>query len=66
MHDKYTEGRAEGLIEGEARGEVRGDKTATYRIAKNQLKRGVAIEIIMEDTGLTSAEVESIKNEIAE
>ena len=68
MHDKYTEGKAEGLIEGEAigdvRGETRGRHEEKYAIAKKQLKRGVTIEIVMEDTGLTREEVEAIKNSL--
>jgi len=50
--DKYTEGKAEGKTE------------ATHRIAKKMLERGIAIDIIMEDTELTREEVEAIKNNL--
>jgi predicted transposase/invertase (TIGR01784 family) len=53
ISDKYAEGKAEGKAEGE--------EIATHRIAKSLLKRGIAIEFVMEDTGLTQAEVEKIK-----
>jgi predicted transposase/invertase (TIGR01784 family) len=49
ISDKYAEGKAEG------------EEIATHRIAKSLLKRGIAIEFVMEDTGLTQAEVEKIK-----
>ena len=48
MIDKYTEG----------------EEHATQRIAKSMLKRGVQIDIIMEDTGLTREEVEKIKGNL--
>lgn len=46
--DKYTEGKTE----------------ATHRIAKKMLERGIAIDIIMEDTELMREEVEAIKNNL--
>ena len=54
--DKYAEGKAEGKAEGE--------ELATYRIAKNQLHRGVALELVMEDTGLSREKIEEIKASI--
>ncbi len=54
--DKYTEGKAEGKAEGKTE--------ATHRIAKKMLERGIAIDIIMEDTELTREEVEAIKNNL--
>ena len=38
-----------------------GEMIATHRIAKSLLKRGVAIEFIMEDTELTREEIDKIK-----
>jgi len=49
--DARAEGKAEGKAEGRA------------EIAKKMLKRGIAVEIIIEDTGLTYQELEAIKNE---
>jgi len=57
---RVADGIAKGLVEGEARGE----KRAIYRIVKKQLERGVSIEEIVEDTGLTREKVEKIKTEI--
>lgn len=62
LHDKYVEGKAKGRAEGKAEGRAEGEQLATYRIAKNQLKRGTSIETVMEDTGLTREEIESIKD----
>ena len=42
----------------------RGKLDATQKIAKSMLKRGVNIEIIMEDTALTREEVEKIKESL--
>lgn len=57
MIDKYTEGK----MEGKAEGKTEGEEIATHRIAKSMLKRGVSIENVMEDTGLTREEVDEIK-----
>ena len=51
---------ADGETRGEARGKARGEELATHRIAKSMLKRGVEIDILMEDTGLTRKEIEKI------
>jgi len=48
MIDKYTEG----------------EKIATQRIAKSLLKCGAGIELVMEGTGLTLAEIEKIKESL--
>ena len=52
MLDKY--------IEGEARGRIQGIKD----MAKKMLNRGVSIEIVVEDTGLTRDQVEEIKTRL--
>lgn len=46
------------------RGKLEGDELATHRIAKSMLKRGVEIDLIMEDTGLKREEIEKIKESI--
>jgi len=46
------------------RGKLEGDELATHRIAKSMLKRGVEIDLIMEDTGLKREEIEKIKENI--
>lgn len=50
--------------EGEATGEARGRMEEKRDMAKKMIKRGVAIEIIVEDTGLTRDQVEEIKASI--
>ena len=50
--------------EGEAAGEARGRMEEKKDMAKKMIKRGVAIEIIVEDTGLTRDQVEEIKTSI--
>ena len=47
--DKYAEGKAEG------------DELATHRIAKNMLQHGASIDLVVNSTGLTRVEVETIK-----
>ena len=46
----------------EARGEAHGRFSEKLELAKKQLKRGVAIELIMEDTGLTEDDIYAIKD----
>ena len=46
----------------EARGEAHGRFSEKLELAKKQLKRGVAMEFIMEDTGLTEDDIYAIKN----
>ena len=50
--------------EGEAVGEARGRMEEKKDMAKKMIKRGVTIEIIVEDTGLTRDQVEKIKTNI--
>jgi predicted transposase/invertase (TIGR01784 family) len=57
------EGRAEGRAEGKAEGLAEMEKFRR-EIAKNQLKRGVSIDIVIEDTGLSREEIEAIKASI--
>lgn len=45
---KYDEGIAKGKAEGLAEGKAE----MRREIAKNQLRRGIALEIVIEDTGL--------------
>ena len=49
-------GKAEGLAEGKAIGEVKG----IHKTAKNMKSKGVSMEIIMECTGLSAEEIESL------
>lgn len=46
------------------RGKLEGVGLATHRIAKSMLKRGVEIDLIMEDTGLKREEIEKIRESI--
>ena len=55
---------AEGEARGEARGEAKGRMEEKREMAKKLIKRGVALNIVSEDTGLTQYEVENIKSEI--
>ena len=52
----HEKGKAEGLAEGEAIGEVKG----IHKIARNMKSKGVSKETIMEYTGLSAEEVESL------
>ena len=62
----FSEGKAEGKAEGEAIGEARGEEKLNKErreIAKNFLKQGIGIEIVMTSTGLTREEVEEIQKD---
>jgi predicted transposase/invertase (TIGR01784 family) len=59
--DKFIEGEAKGRIEGKAEGLVEGEAKERRNIAKKLLRRGVSIDIVVEDTELTREEVEAIK-----
>jgi len=53
-------GKTEGIEIGEARGEARGEDKATIRIAKNMLKEGASIDLIMKVSGLTNKQIEKL------
>ena len=61
--DSYTKGRIEGRAEGEAIGEAKLN-TERYEIAKNLLKQGIDIKIIINSTGLTREAIQTIENEL--
>ena len=52
--------KREGIKEGEKRGEKRGEKKGKIEIAKKMIEKGMNIETIIEITGLTKKEIESI------
>ena len=66
MSEKYTKGKAEGIAQGIAKGMAQGKAEGMVQgiteVAKKMLKRGLPLEIISEDTGLTYQELEKIKN----
>jgi len=51
-------GKAEGRVEGRAEGEIKKSK----EIALKMLKRNRPIDEIIEDTGLSMTEIQSLKN----
>ena len=53
--------RESGYIDGLAAGETKGKKEQKIEIAKNLLKQNIAIEIISNATGLSPAEIETLK-----
>ncbi len=55
------EGKKEGIEEGKKEGREEGKKEALIEIAKNMKKIGVAIEIIIQSTGLTQEEINRIE-----
>ena len=54
------QGRSEGLAEGEAIGLEKGAAQKQREIAKNLKHAGIAIEVIVENTGLSAEEVEEL------
>jgi predicted transposase/invertase (TIGR01784 family) len=63
MSEKYSKGLKEGRAEGRAEGVAEGKMAAKAEIAMKMLKRGVPLEIIMEDTGFTCQELEELKTQ---
>ena len=54
--------REEGIKIGEEIGEKRGEKKAKIETAKNMLKKGFEIDVIVEITGLKRKEIEQLIN----
>lgn len=52
--------REKWIEEGEAKGKTEGKK----EMARKLLSRGVAVDVIVEASGLTAAEVEDLKKEL--
>jgi predicted transposase/invertase (TIGR01784 family) len=65
---KYEQNaREEGFSEGKAEGKAEGEEKLNKErrdIAKNLLKQGVSIEIVMTSTGLTREEIEAIQKDL--
>ncbi|OON95954.1 MAG: hypothetical protein ATN31_10290 [Candidatus Epulonipiscioides saccharophilum] len=61
-----AEGLAEGLEKGEATGEAKGRVNEKIEIAKNSLKKGFEIDVIMEITGLPEKELKKLQAEISQ
>ncbi len=57
MHGTLEAAKKEGLEEGL----VEGEKKTKIEIAKKMLSRGRPLEEIIEDTGLTAKEIQSLK-----
>ncbi len=55
-----TKGKREGLIEGEKRGRVQGKEEGKREIARNLLQAGVALDIIIQTTGLPEREIKNL------
>ena len=58
MIDKYDEGK----IAGEAIGEARGEANKGLNVAKKLIKLGVAMDIIIDATGLSREDIQGIKD----
>jgi predicted transposase/invertase (TIGR01784 family) len=64
--DGYYEGKAEGKVEGKVEGKAEGINEATKNIALKLVKKGTAIEIIAEVTGLSESSIEQILQKASE
>lgn len=58
-----AEGKAEGMAEGMAEGEAKLNKERR-EIAKNLLKQGISIEVVMVSTGVSREKIEEIQKEL--
>jgi predicted transposase/invertase (TIGR01784 family) len=61
MAKGVAEGRAEGIAEGRTEGRAEGETSKAFAIARNMFKRGRHIDEVIEDTGLTREEAESLR-----
>ena len=61
----HAEGKAEGLSEGLAEGRMQGARYKALEMAKKMLAKGMAINDIVDLTGLTSDEVIQLPNQIS-
>ena len=55
-----AEGVAEGMAKGKAEGRAEGRKEGLLEVAKKMLFRGVSISDVVDFTGLTEAEIETL------
>ena len=55
-----AEGREEGRVEGRAEGRVEGANSTKKELAKAFRNRGVAIDVIVESTGLSPEEIKAL------
>ncbi|MEA5479641.1 Rpn family recombination-promoting nuclease/putative transposase [Pseudanabaena galeata UHCC 0370] len=55
------EGKAEGIAEGEAKGEAKGKVETTKQIAFNMLRSNLAIDLIVQITGLSLKQVQKLQ-----
>ena len=62
MNAARRKGLEEGKRLGEKIGEKNGKKEKTIEIAKKLLEKNIDIEVIMETTGITKEELESLRN----
>lgn len=62
--DKFDAGKAEGKAEGRAEGRAEGKAEGMRGMARKLLRRGISIDIVVEDTELTREEVEVIKADL--
>lgn len=61
LRNYEQKGKAKGLAEGKAQGKSEGRMEEKRKMAKKLLRRGISIDIVVEDTELTLQEVEVIK-----
>jgi predicted transposase/invertase (TIGR01784 family) len=66
LAEGLAEGKAQGLLEGKAQGLAEGEAQAKREIALNLLSRGVAIDIIVASTGLSTEEVQQLQLQVSE
>ena len=56
LEEKYDKGKIAGQIEGEIKGEIKG----VTKVARNMKAAGIALEVIMQTTGLSREEIEGL------
>jgi len=60
METSFEEGKVEGKIEGKVEGKVEGKNEAKLEMARALKQQQISIEIIIETTGLSEAEINAL------
>ena len=60
LEEKYDKGKIAGKIEGKMEGRIEGEINGITKVARNMKAVGVALEVIMQTTGLSREEIEGL------
>jgi predicted transposase/invertase (TIGR01784 family) len=61
LQEGLAEGKAKGIAEGMAKGEAKGIAEATKQIALNMLRSNIAMDLVVQITGLSLKQVQKLQ-----